>query len=413
MGVNLVARPEADAGNAGFAHPVDAVGAEVPLAHVGGLAPQQAVRLLASLHERVVFGQHPRGEVLLDGKDEPCVGGLVVEEHFDADFVALVRRNERLHLGDGVLFGFAPRHAAVNDDGALVGHRVDAGRLALDVRNGDAPLAQKVVRGEPVVQVSDAGDDGQHLVNGVVPQVVGGRVGALALGDHFHLHAPLVAPVNAHLGGLADDHEVRTKALVFHKGVGGNAVAQLLHVAEVVGRPALQQAQVAGKRQAVDHAGRAALLVAGPARVEDAIFDFALKGVPRPRLRVADANGVQVAVVEEHALAVPNAAQHVAHGVEENIVEPQRAHFLSHALAHLTNLTVVAGNGTNLAQEGNDRLPPGFHTAVDFVHDFRGECCRHAPRSSRTYGMPRAAGAPTRRRSASRDPMTSTTMVNR
>ena len=74
------------------------------------------------------------------------------------------------------------------------------------------------------------------------------------LRDHLHLDAPLVAAIDLHLGRLADDHKIGADAFVLDKGVGGDAVAPLLHVAEVVGRPAFQQAQFVRHGQPVDHA---------------------------------------------------------------------------------------------------------------------------------------------------------------
>ena len=68
-----------------------------------------------------------------------------------------------------------------------------------------------------------------------------------------------------------------------------------------------------GDGKAVDHAGGAALFVAGAAGVEAAVFDFAGERVPLPFVGVADADGVDVAVVEKDAGAVADAAQGVAH----------------------------------------------------------------------------------------------------
>ena len=49
---------------------------------------------------------------------------------------------------------------------------------------------------------------------------------------------------------IADDDEIGFDARVhFDEGVRGDAIAPLFHVAEVVGRPAFEQAQVAGNCQ--------------------------------------------------------------------------------------------------------------------------------------------------------------------
>ena len=94
---------------------------------------------------------------------------------------------------------------------------------------------------------------------------------------------------------LLKEIEIRFDLRVhFHESVGGDAITPFFHVAEVIGRPAFEQAQVAGDRQAVDHAGGGVFLIAGAASIQDAVFDFADEGVPLPLSAVANADGVDM-----------------------------------------------------------------------------------------------------------------------
>ena len=71
MGGDFVAGCEADAGDAGFAAPVDAVGAEVPFA--GGRVGQadELAGLLTCLDEGFVLFERPGGKVFSTGKTKP------------------------------------------------------------------------------------------------------------------------------------------------------------------------------------------------------------------------------------------------------------------------------------------------------------------------------------------------------
>ena len=226
------------------------------------------------------------------------------------------------------------------------------------------------------LQVADAGDDGQQLVDGVVAQVVAGGVGRAALRDDLHLDTALVPAIDLHPRWLADDDEVGPHALRFDQRVGGDAVAPLLHVAEVVGRPAVEQAEFAGQRQAVDHARRGAFLVARAAREQHTVLDLADEGVPAPGLRVADADGVNVAVVEQDAGAVADTAQDVAHLVEADLVKAELAHLRADALADWANQAVVGGNRDDVAHELDNRVVLRRDAVTDGRDDFRGN--RHS-----------------------------------
>ena len=100
---------------------------------------------------------------------------------------------------------------------------------------------------------------------------------------------------------------------MFDESVRSDAVAPLLHIAEIVGGPTFEQPKTAGDGQTVDHTGSAAFFVAGAASVEDAVLDFALERVPLPFVHGADADSVDVAVVDEYAFTVADSADGVAH----------------------------------------------------------------------------------------------------
>src|SRR5690606_13146010 len=161
---------------------------------------------------------------------------------------------------------------------------------------------------------------------------------------------------NLHLRRLADDDEIRPQPFGFGHLVRCNAVAPLLHVAEVIAGDAFQQPQFLGQRQTIDHARRAALLVAGPARKEHAVLDLTLERVPFPFVRVADTYRIDVAVVEQLDRAIADLADDIAHPVEPDVIKAELTHFGFGALAHRANLAVIAGNGAQFAQEGDNVL---------------------------------------------------------
>ncbi len=157
-------------------------------------------------------------------------------------------------------------------------------------------------------------------------------------------------------------------AFGFDQRVRGDAVAPLLHVAEVVAGHAVQQAEFLRQRQPVDHAGRAALLVAGAAREKDAVFDLARERIPLPAVGVANAHRVDVAVVEQLGRAAADLADDVAHLVEPDFVEAELAHFGFGALADCANLAVVAGDGAQVFQKLDDVVALRFDARLDRVN---------------------------------------------
>ena len=81
-----------------------------------------------------------------------------------------------------------------------------------------------------------------------------------------------------------------------------------------------------------------------------------------PFIRVADAHGVDVAVVEQDLAAVADAPDDIAHFVPENFVKAETGHLGGDAFAAVADLTVHTGNGADLAQEADNWLALLFYS---------------------------------------------------
>ena len=149
-------------------------------------------------------------------------------------------------------------------------------------------------------------------------------MGRAALGHHLQLHPALVAAIDVHLGRLANHNHIGLDLLDLHQHLAALAVAVFFHVAKVIDGVTFQQAQVAGQGDAVDHAGRGLLLVAGAAGVQDAVLHLALEGVPAPIGAVADVDGVDVRVVQQHSWARAHSTDDVAHRSKRASSKPRR-----------------------------------------------------------------------------------------
>ena len=78
--------------------------------------------------------------------------------------------------------------------------------------------------------------------------------------------------------------------------------------------------------QAVDHAGGASFFVTRAASIEAPIFDLALERIPCPFIRVADPDGIDVAIIEQGAWPSTYSAYRVTHAVEANFLEAECFH---------------------------------------------------------------------------------------
>src|SRR5260221_1288626 len=293
--MNFVAGAETDAGNPRFAVPVDAVCREVPFACLRRGAVEQCERPLARLHKRMVVWQGPRREDFIQFEDESSIAWLVILQEFH--FYVGPISYDALDLIQDALWRLTESHAAVNKDCGLIWYGVDGWRLDVHVGYGDLAVSEKRIVAQFWLHCRNLFDDRQQLVNRVIAQMIACRMGTFTVGDYLHFDATLMSAINLHPGWLTDDYIIGANAFDFDQGVRRNTIAPLLHVAEVVGSIAIQQAKIAGYCQPVDHAGRAALLVARPPRKENAVLDLTDERIPLPLVRIADTYGVNVAVI--------------------------------------------------------------------------------------------------------------------
>ena len=244
MGLRLGAGAKADARDAVAALDGNAVRGERPLVGqrtalalcAGGLvgpealvAPQSVVRVDKGLHMGGGFLVDPRREEALGLIDVAGPCGTVVHIHRNLDVLGiLLAGGQVLDLLQAGLVGLAGGHAAVDGDGAGVGHGAAGGRGVEDLAGGAGATAQETgilpvfgivlgiqhlhqtldlhgVVGGIFVEIPDVLDDLGHLVDGVVAAL---RSGAVA-GDTVHvdadLHTAAVAAIDAavrRLGGL-------------------------------------------------------------------------------------------------------------------------------------------------------------------------------------------------------------------
>ena len=148
-----------------------------------------------------------------------------------------------------------------------------------------------------------------------------------------------------------------------------DAIAPLFDVAQQVAGESVQQTQIAGEGQAIDHARRAVFLIQRAAGIQVAVFHLAYKRVPRPLRRVADADGIQVGVVQENARPAADFAHDGAVFVHVDFVVPQLFHFRAHALAHALNVAVHAGNGHDVAEKPENITFRGGYLFVKLIDE--------------------------------------------
>jgi len=100
----------------------------------------------------------------------------------------------------------------VDGNGAAISHRTAGRRRVEDLRDGQGALAQKVIGFQAAMQLFQLTQDITHLENGVVAALGGRTMGTDAFDLHLDLHAAALAPVDAAVGGLGGDHELRLQA---------------------------------------------------------------------------------------------------------------------------------------------------------------------------------------------------------
>src|SRR5699024_3874378 len=222
----LGAGAEAHAGDAVATLDGDAVGGESPLVdertvalvHGRGSADALvAVERLVGVHQRLDVGGgflvDPGGEEALGLIDLASPGGTVVHVHADLHVVAvLLHGGQVADLLEAGVPGLASGHAAVDGDGAGVGHGAAAGGGVEDLGGGAGAAAQETgvlvvvgvvlgiqhlhqaldlhaVVGGVLVQGPHVLEDVGHLVDGVVAALGGGAVAGHAVDIHPDLHA--------------------------------------------------------------------------------------------------------------------------------------------------------------------------------------------------------------------------------
>ena len=186
-----------------------------------------------------------------------------------------------------------------------------------------------------------------------------------------------MAAVHVHLGWLADDDQVRTETLALDQGLAGQSVAVLLHIAEVIHREALQQAEFFGQNDAVEHAWGGLFLIPCPAGIQNPFLDLALERVPAPRRAVANVHRIYVRVIQEYSASLAHLAENVAHAIKADLLEAQEPHLLHNAFAHFADLAHDAGDGANLPHKADEGVVLLADASLDPRNDISLQVCFH------------------------------------
>ena len=315
-------------------------------------APQRVVRVHHGLHVRGVLLVYPGREVALGLIDLAGPGRAVVHVHADLHVVAVLLHVRQVpDLLQAAVPGLARGHAAVDRDGAGVGHGAAARAGVEDLARGAGAAAQEAgvlvvlgvvlrvqhlhealylhaVVGGVLVERPDVLQDVRHLVDGVVAALGGGAMAGHALDVHADLHAAPVAPVDAAVRRLGAYDELGHYLVLVVDVLPAHAVAVLfLDGADdhdlVAGG---DEVEVLHYLRAVHGGGHAALLVGAAAAVDDLVVLIALVGVVGPVRDVADADRVDVGVDGDDLLAVAHPADDVAEAVHLDLVVAQLLH---------------------------------------------------------------------------------------
>ena len=331
-----------------------------------------------------VFLVDPGGEVALGLVHLAGPGGPVIHIHGHLYVVAvLLHAGQVADLLEAGVPGLAGGHAAVDGDGAGVGHGAAAGGGVEDLGGGAGAPAQEAgvlkvlgvvlgvqhlhqsldlhgLVGGVLVEGAHVLEDVGHLVDGVVAPLRSGAVAGDALHVHADLHAAPVAPVDAAVSGLGGHHELH---LLLADALGGeelvddvlpaHAVAVLLlhgaHHHDLVAGG--NEAQILHDLGAVGGGGHAALLVGAAAAEDHRVVLVALVGIGLPVVDVADAHGVDVGVEGDDLVALAHPADDVAQAVYLHRVVAQLLHLGLDAGHHFLLLAALAGVGDHRPQE--------------------------------------------------------------
>src|SRR5258708_22437202 len=180
-----------------------------------------------------------------------------------------------------------------------------------------------------------------------------GRTGmaTASLEGNAYLRASTVATINLHVRGFANDHVIRTNALVLDERITRDAVAPLFHIAKIIERPVFRQAQLLQCSQSIEHGRRGTLLITSAKTIDNAILILTFKGVPLPLTSITNPYGIDVAIVKQYASTITNTAQDIAHVIAAHLVKAKFAHTRARAITDRANLAVEAMDGHQVTQE--------------------------------------------------------------
>src|SRR5260221_5686007 len=128
---------------------------------------------------------------------------------------------------------------------------------------------------------------------------------------------------------------------------------------------------------AVDHPGRAPFFVPDSASVDHAILSFAGEGIPLPLGFIADANRINMAVIQQFLRPAADSSENITHLVEANFVITQPVHFGGAAFSHRPDLAVITWNGTQIAQELHNRFTLLGYAGLDCTDKCLRVCFWH------------------------------------
>ncbi len=166
---------------------------------------------------------------------------FIIDQLENFKIVPELFRNQGLDILDDSLFRLSKSDAPVDEDTALIRHSIIARANTGDSGNRDASLPQEWMLNKISLHITDAGNHRQHLINGIVPHIVAGCMGASPLCHNFQLNASLVAAIDLHIGRLANHNKIRFDSFPFNKRLTSNAVTPFLDVAQVIDRVPIQQ----------------------------------------------------------------------------------------------------------------------------------------------------------------------------
>ena len=168
-----------------------------------------------------------------------------------------------------------------------------------------------------------------------------------------------MAPVDAAVGGLRGDDELRRHVVLIVDVLPAKAVAVLLldgagdQDGDVLG----DEVQVLHDLGAVDGGHQTALLIGAAPTADLCVGLIAHVGVEAPVVLVADTHGVNMAIVGNDTGAVAHPAQNVALRVDLHLVEAHLFHLGGNAPDDALLAAALAGDGDQVPQKpGHIRL---------------------------------------------------------